>query len=88
MMRDVRTTLNVDDELLVKAKEVAARTGRPLGEVVDDALRVLFAERPAASRKVRLPVDGSASRRPLVDLDDKEAVAEALGDNRPPSDSA
>ena len=87
MMRAVRTTLNVDDELLVKAKAVAARTGRPLGDVVDDALRVLFAERATAGRKVRLPVDGRTSQRALVDLDDKEAVAEALGDNRLPADS-
>jgi len=75
----VRTTVNVDEALLVAAKELAARTRRSLGDVVDDALRLLLAERPAERRgAVRLPTFGGSGLRPGVDLEDKQALAELL----------
>jgi len=37
----MRTTINIDDALLAQAKQVAARTGRSLTDVVEDALREL-----------------------------------------------
>lgn len=85
----MRTTLNIDDHLLAEAKQVAARTHRPLGEVVDDALRLLVAQRDAGRRhrrgeKFELPTDGQGGLRPGVDLGDKELMAELLGDNEFP----
>ena len=74
----MRTTVNIDPELLAAAKELAARTRRSLGEVVDDALRLLLAERPADRAPVRLPVFGGSGLRPGVDLEDKDALAELL----------
>ena len=35
----MRTTLNIDDDLLVAVKEVAKRESRPAGDVVSDLLR-------------------------------------------------
>ncbi len=35
----LRTTLQLDDELIVQAKISAARTGRTLSQVIEDALR-------------------------------------------------
>ncbi|MBA2416895.1 MAG: hypothetical protein H0V64_13630 [Geodermatophilaceae bacterium] len=82
----MRTTVSIDDALLAEAKAAAVRTGRPLGAVVDDALRVLFnpgrAER--ATGGVRLPTDGGSGVRPGVDLEDKEQLADILGENEPP----
>ena len=76
--------MNINDHLLAEAKQVAARTHRPLGEVIDDALRRLLSEAPdAASSPVRLPVHGSGGLQPGVDLADKEQLAELLGDNEP-----
>ena len=34
-----RTTLNIDDDVLAAARELAARSGRPLGVVVSDLAR-------------------------------------------------
>ncbi len=79
MVRRMRTTLNVDEHLLRSAKELAARSDRSVGEVVDDALRTFLAERhsPEASR-VRLPVYGGSGLQPGVDLEDKDALAALL----------
>jgi hypothetical protein len=78
----VRTTVNIDEHLLAHAREMAARTGRPLGAVVDDALRVLFAgQRERRTATVELPVFGGSGLRPGVDLEDKDALAELLDDD-------
>lgn len=83
-MQDMRTTVNIDDHLLAEAKATAARTRRSLSDVVDDALRVMFATRTTSTRRavpVTLPTAGGRGRQPLVDMEDKEGLAEALGDN-------
>ncbi len=82
----MRTTVNIDDHLLAEAKVVAARGHRSLGRVIDDALRVMLAERSAPlSEPVRvvLPTDGGTGVQPGVDLEDKESLAELLGENSP-----
>lgn len=80
----MRTTVTIDDGLLRRAKEQAARTGRTLGAVIDDALRVLLADRPRVGRRVELPSDGGSGLRPGVDLENKDALADLLD----PADSA
>lgn len=83
----MRTTVNVDEHVLAEAKQLAARTHRPLGAVVDDALRRFMADLEASTEvsPVRLPVDHRQGwLRPGVDLDDKEALATMLGDNEFP----
>jgi plasmid stability protein len=77
----VRTTVNIDEHLLAEAKVRAARSHRSIGDVIDEALRLRFAtdERPAGS--VSLPTFGVPGERLLVDIEDRDAVAEALGDN-------
>lgn len=80
----MRTTVNIDATLLRRAKELAARRGRPLGDVIDDALRVLLAERrPDSGADVTLPVFGGSGLLPGVDLEDKDALAALLGDDAP-----
>lgn len=74
----MRTTVNLDDELLRRAKERAARQGRTLSEVVSDALRVLLAEQAGPRREVTLPTFGGSGLRPGVDLEDKDALASLL----------
>jgi len=77
----VRTTVTLDDSLLDQARVVAAATHRTLSEVVNDALRVALAPaRPVAAR-VSLETDGGSGLQPGVDLLDKEALADRLGDN-------
>jgi Arc/MetJ family transcription regulator len=80
----VRTTVNIDDQLLAEAKVLAARTSRSLGAVVDDALRSLLRRDESRPTAFRLPTHGSGGLQPGVDLDDKDALAELLGDNAAP----
>ena len=83
-MHCVRTTVNIDDHLLAEAKAKAARGHRTLGAVLDDALRVLLVERATSApgrRRVVLPTDGTSGLQPGVDLEDKEALADLIGDN-------
>jgi len=82
----VRTTVNIDDELLRRIREISVRTRQPLGDLIDDALRAMLAERrtSAGMRRVVLPTDGGSGLQPGVDLEDKGALAELLGDNEPP----
>jgi hypothetical protein len=77
----VRTTVSIDDHLLGAAKELALRTGRTLGEVVDDGLRLLLnlgEEQGAAS--VELPTFGGSGLLPGVDLEDRAALSDVLGE--------
>jgi hypothetical protein len=77
----VRTTVSIIDDLLQEAKLLAARTGRSLGDVVDDALRVLLAQRDERrTSEVVLPVYGGSGLLPGVDLEDKESLAALLED--------
>ncbi len=72
----MRTTVNINDGLLQRAKELALRSGRPLGEVVDDGLRLLLNTMDDSRRRapVELPTYGGSGLQPGVDLEDKEAL--------------
>ena len=75
----MRTTINLDDALLAEAKQVAARTGRTLTAVVEDALRQSLHQRPQTTREaIELPVFGEGGVRPGVDLDDSAALLDLM----------
>lgn len=82
----MRTTINISDGLLAEAKLLAAKTNRSLGAVVDDALRVLLkrGSSDALQGDWTFPTYGSGGLQPGVNLDDKEALADLLGDNALP----
>jgi predicted transcriptional regulator len=82
----MRTTVNIDNHLLAEAKVLAAKTSRSLGAVIDDALRAMLRRdsEQAAREAFRLPTHGAGGLQPGVDLADKEALAELLGDNAAP----
>jgi hypothetical protein len=87
----MRTTINIDDALLAEAKQVAARTGRSLTAVVEDALRESLhrrRNRPGV-RTVELPMFGEGGLQPGVDLDDSAALLELMEQDDPePGDAA
>ena len=81
----MRTTINIDEHLLAEAKVLAARQRRSLAEIIDDSLRMTLARTDEAPRqRVVLPTYGDPAIKPLVDIHDKEAMAELLGDNEWP----
>ncbi len=80
----MRTTVNIDPELLIQAKIAAARRHRPLGSVIDDALRAMLSEPSELGGRrpqVVLETDGGSGLLPGVDLEDKDSLAELLGEN-------
>ena len=74
----MRTTVRIDDRLLVEAKTRAAMSGRTLNEIIEDALREAFARRDGAGLRVELPVFRSARVMPGVDLDDSAALLDVM----------
>lgn len=67
----MRTTVTIDDALLAEAKVVAARSGRTLKAVVEDALRESLA-RQRAEQRPRLPLPVSKFKgwvKPGVEID-------------------
>lgn len=76
----MRTTVNIDEQLLVEAKTVAARSGRTLTAVIEDALRASLARQRAreAGQRVRLPTHAGGGVRPGVDLDDNAALRDLM----------
>jgi hypothetical protein len=67
----MRTTIRIQDDLAEQAKQLALRTGRTLGEVVEDALREVLTRRPVSQRRapVQLPRFGLGKLLPGVNLD-------------------
>jgi hypothetical protein len=76
----VRTTLNLGEEASRLAKRKARELGKPLGDVVSEAVVAVYGERPvhAARRPVKLPVSGKGGLLPGVDLDDSDALADRM----------
>jgi hypothetical protein len=78
----MRTTINIDDELLRAAKLRAAETHRTLTSVVEDALRLALQDRArsATPRSVTIPTSGSGGLLPGIDLDDTASLLDRMED--------
>jgi hypothetical protein len=77
----MRTTVRLDDALLADAKTAAARSGRTLTQVIEDALREALArgtssQAPRAS--VALPEFGGKGLQRGVDLDSTASLLELM----------
>ena len=80
MLRCMRTTIRIDDQLLAEAKARAAASGRTLNSVVEDALREAFARRAATvvPGRPELPLFRDSRLMPGVDLDDSAALLDQM----------
>lgn len=75
----MRTTVAIDDELLVAAKRQARERGETLGQVVEAALRRSLAAPDDAVEAPSVPVfTGGTGPRPGIDLTSNRALHEAL----------
>jgi hypothetical protein len=76
----MRTTIRLDDNLVREAKVVAARTGRTLTAVIEDALREALSRHKTQSARPRptLPTFKGKGLRPGVDLDDTAGLADII----------
>ena len=76
----MRTTIRLDDQLLAEVKQLAARTGRTLTAVIEDALREMLArqQKATARRPVQLSTASGNGLQPGVDLDDSAALLDLM----------
>ena len=80
MLRCMRTTVRLDDDLLCQARALAARTGRTLTAVIEDGLRealVRHRRRQEQPPVARLTFKGKGLRSG-VDLDDTAGLLDIL----------
>jgi plasmid stability protein len=84
-MPSVRTTIRIDDELYREIKERAARSGRSVGAVLEDAVRIGLKPRQISAPGHRFAVRASGTGGLVggVDLASNAAVREALDDQVP-----
>jgi hypothetical protein len=75
----MKTTLVIDDQIMAKLKQEAARRGKTISELVESALR-LFLRPPARSKELpKLPTFKGG--KPRVDIADREKLYEFLDEN-------
>lgn len=82
----MRTTIRIDDQLLKEAKQLAARTGKSLTVVIEEALReTLSRQRESRERKrVILTTFGGLGLLPGVDLDDSAMLLDLMDSSNDP----
>jgi plasmid stability protein len=79
----VRTTIRIDDDLYRSVKERAARSGRTVASVLEDAVRAGLATDATPARKpFSIRPRGRGGLRPGVDLASNAAIAEVLDEER------
>jgi hypothetical protein len=76
MFFHMKTTLTIDDGVMVRLKREAAKSGRTMSELVETALRRLLQTRPDPVDLPPLPSFKSGGA--LVDIADREALYRAM----------
>jgi len=79
MVFHMKTTLNIDDTVMLELKREAARTGKTMSELVETALRRLFQRVRETPDLPPLPTFRSGGH--LVDIADRNALYEAMKDD-------
>jgi len=78
----MRTTITIDDDLLVRVKKEAAASHRSMSEVVEDALRASMERRTTRHEpfRLRLVTAGGSGVRPGIDIADNAVVRDLMDD--------
>lgn len=75
----MKTTLEIDDRLLARAKRFASAQGTTLRAVVEDALRARLTTRPETRRAYRFaPPTVRGTRPPAVNVADRNSLYDLL----------
>ena len=72
----MKTTLNIDETVMVELRREAARQGRTISELVETALRLLLRSQRKRGRIPALPTFRSGGT--LVDIADRDALYQAM----------
>ena len=76
MVFHMKTTLNIDDNVMARLKRESVRTGRTMSELVETALRRLLQSKPGQVELSPLPSFKSGGA--MVDIADREALYRAM----------
>jgi len=83
MLLCMRTTLNIEDNLMRKVKKTAAESGRTITELVEEALRSKLAGTRPESRPFEFRwITVAGKIQPGVDLADRDALTELMEDRK------
>jgi metal-responsive CopG/Arc/MetJ family transcriptional regulator len=76
----MRTTINIDDQLLMQAKAQAAASGVTLAQLIEDALResLIRRENVENRERVRMITMKGTGTRPGIDLDNSQSLLEIM----------
>ena len=72
----VKTTLKIDDSVMMRLKKEAVRRGCTMSELVESALRLLLQSEKSSKKIPSLPTFKSGG--PLVDIADRDALYQAM----------
>jgi hypothetical protein len=80
MLKHMRTTINLPDELILQAKKAALEADTTLTEIIGDALRVALDRRRHRKGRpdFKLITSGQGGLQPGVDLDDTSALLDLM----------
>jgi hypothetical protein len=74
----MRATIRIDDEVYRRVKQVAERSNRTIGQVIEEAIQVAFCPEPDDAPIAVLPVYGGSGVVPGVDLASNRSILEAM----------
>lgn len=77
MVFHMKTTLNIDDGVMARLKQEAARRGETMSALVEAALRTLLEAKPPERRLPPLPRFSGGGLS--VDVSNRDALREAMG---------
>ena len=84
MLLCMRTTVDLDDDVLRRAKQTAAANGVTLARLIEDAVRAVLSRREQPDRMpIDLPVFHGKGLRPGVDLADSAGLADVMDAGAP-----
>ena len=86
MLRCMRTTIRIDDQLLKEAKQYAMEHGFTLTKLLEQSLRETLnrRKRQQGRKPVKLKTVKGDGLQPGIDLDDTAALLEIMDENNDP----
>ena len=80
MLWCMRTTIQLDDQLLIDAKSLALQTGKTLSAVIADGLQEILARRDETGNRkpVKLPRMSGSGLRPSVNIDSNAELLDLM----------
>ena len=78
MVIHMKTTLNIDDSVMQRLREEAARRGRTMSELVEAGLRRVLDETEPEAPRAHEPLPQWRSGGSYVDVADRDALAERM----------